>query len=112
MRLLIMFDLPTESKADLREYRRFSKYLKNEGYVMVQYSVYSKLCINTDSATTAVRRLEINSPFEGDVRYLVITEKQYQSIVKIHGEYSLQEKITTCDRLLVIGGLNSETDQR
>ncbi len=50
MRLLLFFDLPTKTKQDLREYRSFVKYLKNDGYLRVQYSVYAKLCINKDSA--------------------------------------------------------------
>lgn len=111
MRLLIMFDLPTETKFDLREYRKFSKYLKNEGYIMIQYSVYCKLCINIDAAETAARRLEINAPFDGDIRYLIVTERQYQNIIKVHGEYSLQEKITTSARVLIIGGLNNEDNK-
>lgn len=112
MRLLVMFDLPTESKEDLREYRRFSKFLKTEGFLMVQFSIYSKLCINADSAETISRRLEMNAPFEGDIRYLIVTERQYQNIIKIQGEYSLQEEITTSDRFILIGGMNNENNKR
>ena len=108
MRIVVIFDLPTETKADLRRYRKFVKFLVNEGYLRVQYSVYSKLCINSNSASTATKRLTNNSPAEGDVRYLVITEKQYQNIVNINDVHSLQEAVTTTDRTLMIGGMNGE----
>ncbi|WP_310652967.1 CRISPR-associated endonuclease Cas2, partial [Lactobacillus jensenii] len=40
MRLLIMFDLPTEPAQDRKNYRIFRKELINEGFVMIQFSVY------------------------------------------------------------------------
>ena len=110
MRLILMFDLPTETKEDLRNYRNFVKYLKTEGYIKVQYSVYSKLFINHDSSRTAAKRLKANSPLNGDIRYLIVSENQYLSIVNINNVYSLQEKITTTDRTMIIGGLNDESD--
>ena len=52
--------------------------------------------------------LSSNAPNEGDIRYLVVTERQFQNIVNLNNQYSLQEKITTTDRTLMIGGLNDE----
>ena len=103
-----MFDLPTETKKDLKNYRLFIKKLTNEGYIRIQYSIYSKLCINKDSAITASRKLKRIAPDSGDIRYMVITEQQYQNIVNINETYSLQEQITTSDRTIMIGGMNDE----
>lgn len=103
-----MFDLPTETKKDLKNYRIFVKKLTNEGYIRIQYSIYSKLCINKDSAITASKKLKRIVPDSGDVRYMIITEQQYQNIVNINETYSLQEQITTCDRTVMIGGMNDE----
>ena len=108
MRLIVIFDLPTETKTDQRKYRKFVKFLVNDGFLRIQYSVYCKLCINSDSAKTASKRLMNNSPSDGDVRYLIITETQYQNIVNVNNKYSLQESITTNDRTLLIGGMNDE----
>lgn len=108
MRLLLFFDLPTKTKQDLREYRSFVKYLKNDGYLRVQYSVYAKLCINKDSAKKAANRVKANAPIKGDIRFMVISENQYLSMVNVFDSYSMQEKITTTDRTLVIGGMNDE----
>lgn len=103
-----MFDLPTETKKDLKNYRIFVKKLTNEGYIRIQYSIYSKLCINKDSAITASKKLKRIVPDSGDVRYMIITEQQYQNIVNINETYSLQEQITTCGRTVMIGGMNDE----
>ena len=108
MRIILMFDLPTETSQDLKNYRDFVKYLKIEGFIRVQYSVYSKLCINHDAAQTAAKRLRGNTPLTGDVRYMIVTERQYLNIVNVNNVYSFQEKMTTADRTLFIGGLNSE----
>ncbi len=108
MRLVVIFDLPTITKTDKRNYRKFVKYLKNEGYIRIQYSVYSKLCINNNSCSTASKKLENNAPKDGDIRYMIITENQYLSIANINNVYSLQEQITTMDRTIIIGGMNSE----
>lgn len=35
-----MFDLPTETKREQREYRTFRKHLIENGFVMLQYSIY------------------------------------------------------------------------
>ena len=65
---------------------------------------------NNDSAKTIQKRLKNNVPDNGDIRYLIITERQYQNIVNMNSNYTLQENITTTDRTLIIGGLNSENN--
>ena len=40
MWVLALFDLPTESKAQRRAYTRFRKHLLEDGFTMMQYSVY------------------------------------------------------------------------
>ncbi len=110
MRLIVLFDLPTETKLHLKWYRDFIKYLKSEGFIRLQYSVYSKLCINSDSVHTAERRLIIHAPPQGDIRFLIVTERQFQNISNINGSYSLQEQITTTSLTFMIGGLNDESD--
>lgn len=108
MRLIIFFDLPTETSIQLRNYRKFTKFLKSDGYIRIQYSVYSKLCINSDSARVAAKRLVTNAPVVGDVRYMIVTERQFQNIENINQTYTLQEKITTTNRTIMIGEMNYE----
>lgn len=107
MRILLFFDLPTETSKDKREYRKFVKFLISEGFIRIQFSVYCKLCINSNSARTISKRIKGSSP-KGDVRYIIISEQQYQDITNINDSHSLNEMITTTDRILVIGGMNDD----
>ena len=108
MRIILFFDLPITTVAGKREYRRFIKYLESDGFIRIQYSVFFRLCINTDSARTVSKRLMHECPKDGNIRFIIITESQYQSITNVNESYSLQESITTTDRCIVIGGMNDE----
>ena len=86
--------------------------MSKEGYIRVQFSVYSKLCINSSAAETAAKHVLGAAPAEGDIRYLIITENQYLKITNINDTYSLQEKITTTDRTIMIGEMNDKNENR
>ena len=43
MRMIVFFDLPTESEADRREYRKFRRMLVKNGFIMMQESVYCRI---------------------------------------------------------------------
>lgn len=87
MRILVFFDLPTETSKDRKIYSRFRKFLIKEGFRMMQESVYSKLTLN-NSVTSAIRdKIEKNKPPKGIVQMLVITEKQFSSM-----EYIVRRK--------------------
>ncbi len=53
MRMILMFDMPTDTSDDRKAYRRFRKFLLSEGFIMHQFSVYSKLLLN-DTANKAM----------------------------------------------------------
>lgn len=80
MRLMIMFDLPTETSNQRREYRRFRKALINEGFIMIQYSVYVRVCVNRQSATFMEKRVSTYLPKDGTIQSLMLTEKQYNDM--------------------------------
>ena len=40
MRVIVFFDLPTQTLEDKREYRKFRKFLIKKGVLMIQESVY------------------------------------------------------------------------
>lgn len=108
MRIMLFFDLPMVSGKEKKIYRNFVKFLTNEGYIRIQYSLFCKLCINADSAQTEVKRVKENTPEQGDVRLLIISEGQFQKIIDINEKHSLQESITTTNRTLTIGEMNNE----
>ena len=108
MRIILFFDLPVGTSQEVRKYRQFVKYLESDDFIRIQYSVYCKLCINADSVKTYTKRVTKQCPDYGDIRLIVVTEQQYQSITNVNESYSLQESITTSDRCIVIGGMNNE----
>ncbi|MDO5043121.1 MAG: CRISPR-associated endonuclease Cas2, partial [Slackia sp.] len=62
MRVIVFFDLPTETAAQRKSYRLFRKYLLKEGYLMLQESVYAKLVIDDAHAKSAIARLREYRP--------------------------------------------------
>ena len=92
MRLLVFFDLPVVKKEDRKEYQNFRRFLLNDGYIMLQFSVYSRICNGIDGINKHINRLQKNIPPKGSVRYLQITEKQYTEMKFLVGSPKKQEK--------------------
>ena len=87
MRILVFFDLPVKTSAQRREATQFRKFLLNDGYHMIQYSVYARVCNGHDAVQKHTLRLKRCLPENGSIRVLVITEKQYGSIEVLLGNY-------------------------
>ena len=101
MRVIVFFDLPVLTKADMRNYRKFRKYLISQGFVMMQKSVYSKITLNGSSSKTVISNVKKNKPPAGIVQILTVTEKQFQSIEYILGQ-NQSEVLDTVDRVVMI----------
>ena len=99
--MILYFDLPTTTKKNLRDYRVFRNYILNEGFIMQQESVYSKLILNSTNSRLLMDRINENAPPTGLVEILVITEKQYSSIEMIVGK-RVSEVFDSVDRLVII----------
>lgn len=102
MKLLCMFDLPVDTKKEQRIYRKFRKKLIEEGFVMMQYSIYMRTCPTRDFANRLIVRLKKKSPDGGNVRLLIITEKQYDDMVLLVGTKALKEEAIGTERLVII----------
>ena len=101
MRILLFFDLPTETANDRRAYRQFRKMLLKEGFLMMQESVYSKLILNQQSANLVIAKLRKAKPAKGLVQLLTITEKQYSSIIDLVGIVNHIE-VNSLDKVIVL----------
>lgn len=99
MRILLFFDLPVLTAVQRRNYRRFVKLLKKNGFAMMQESVYVKMCLNQSSADVAILTVKNNKPPEGNVFALIVTERQFSSIEFIVGDYAT-DVVQTDERLL------------
>ncbi len=101
MRTMVFFDLPNIYAKDKRNYLKFRKYLINEGFIMMQESVYSKIVMNSQQSSLLLDRLRKVAPKKGLIQVLTITEKQYSQIEYIVGEHN-SKIIDNEDRLIVL----------
>lgn len=88
MRLILFFDLPVLTAAQRREYRKFVKLLKKSGFLMMQESVYVKMCLNDFNVKATLAVLENHKPKEGSVATISVTEKQFSSMTFLVGDFS------------------------
>lgn len=57
MRLIVLFDLPVGTKAERRKAQKFRDLLLKEGFIMMQFSCYSKFCRNDSEVSKYIRRI-------------------------------------------------------
>lgn len=101
MRLMIMFDLPIETSKQRRDYRRFRKKLIEEGFIMIQYSIYVRVCVSRQSAKFMERRISDFLPEDGVVQSLMVTEKQYSDMHFLVGK-SKDEVRNSSERTVIL----------
>lgn len=85
MWLYVMFDLPTETKAQRRDAARFRKDLLKDGFSMHQFSVYVRHCASNEAATVHIRRIKNMVPDEGLISVLKVTDKQFGDTIRFIG---------------------------
>lgn len=86
MWVLAMFDLPVMTPKQRKSYARFRKDLIEDGFTMMQYSVYKRHCASFENAEVHITRMGVRLPPEGEVRFLTITDKQYGRIRTFTGK--------------------------
>ena len=101
MRLLVFFDLPVVTKAERRAYTAFRRFLVNDGYDMIQFSIYGRILNGSDAEEKHMRRLLVNLPPEGSIRALTVTEKQYASMKLLVGLPLFQEKQVNSSQIVL-----------
>ena len=85
MWLLVLFDLPTETKKDIKEYTKFRKRLIQDGFTMFQFSIYVRHCANIENAEVHRKRVKSILPEFGKVGIMCITDKQFGNIELFFG---------------------------
>ena len=86
MWLFVFFDLPTETKKDRRNASQFRKNLLQDGFSMMQFSVYIRHCASSESADVHEKRINKLVPPFGKVSVLRITDKQFGMIINYLGK--------------------------
>lgn len=90
--LVVFFDLPTTSDEEKKNYTRFRKSLLEDGYQMIQYSVYARACVSGDRVETHARRLKSFLPPAGAIRCLFVTNIQWEKTFVFFGPDIVCEK--------------------
>ncbi|MBI3831831.1 MAG: CRISPR-associated endonuclease Cas2 [Planctomycetes bacterium] len=84
--LFVLFDLPVKTKTDRRHYRLFHKALLKDGFHRVQFSVYNRFCPSVENAEVHEKRVKEELPPEGEVRLVLLTDKQFERMKVYWGE--------------------------
>lgn len=86
MWLLVLFDLPTETKKDRHAAANFRKSLVQDGFTMFQFSIYIRHCASIENAEVHRRRVKTFLPEYGNVCIISITDKQFGDIELFYGK--------------------------
>ena len=90
MWVLVLFDLPTETKKDKRAYADFRKNLQRDGFTMFQFSIYVRHCASMENANVHIKRVKSFLPEFGKVGIMCITDKQFGNIELFYGKKAVE----------------------
>lgn len=99
MRSIVIFDLPVKTKKERRIATQFRKALLDDGFEMLQFSVYTRICVNRDNANMHIERIKKVAPKHGSIRMLMVTENQYSEMLVIAGQKTEQENKVSYEQL-------------
>lgn len=83
MWMTVMFDLPTYTREERKEAHDFRNFLQDNGFGMVQFSVYMKSCTGKEHCERLTTLIKNNLPQSGKIDILFFTDKQYENIVTL-----------------------------
>ena len=81
MWILVMFDLPTDTKTQRKAAGDFRNFLLDEGYERCQFSNYARFVNGKEAVETRINRIERALPAWGDVQILNFTDRQFRDMV-------------------------------
>lgn len=94
MWIFVLFDLPTETKKDRKNYTLFRKNLERDGFTMFQFSIYTRHCASRENAQVHIRRVKNFLPPHGHVCILQLTDKQFGMIELFIGKKAAEKPDT------------------
>lgn len=101
MRTIVLFDLPTDTPEEKRQYRRFRNMLIKNGFVMLQESVYTRMLITPSAQRSVINTIRKNKPQSGIVQILCVTEKQFAGMECIIGDYKT-DIVDSDERIIIL----------
>lgn len=101
MWVFVLFDLPVGTKAERGAAARFRNFLKTDGYIMIQFSVYARVCRGEDAVNKHIDRVTKSLPASGSVRALQVTERQYARMKLLVGARTKNEQVASQQLVLL-----------
>ncbi len=83
MWMMVMFDLPTETKKERKLASQFRAFLQKNGFEKIQWSVYVQFTGTLENSQKYVKAVKNNCPSIGDINILFFTDKQFANIIHI-----------------------------
>ncbi len=80
MWVIVLFDLPTETPYERKQYAQFRKKLLRDGFTQFQFSIYLRHCPSRENAAVHIRRVKAVMPSVGHIGILCITDKQFSQM--------------------------------
>ncbi|MFZ1322635.1 MAG: CRISPR-associated endonuclease Cas2 [Ignavibacteria bacterium] len=99
MWILVLFDLPTETKNDRKNYTKFRKAIMKDGFSMFQFSIYTRHCMSRENTNVHVKRVKSVLPPKGHIGILRITDKQFGEIEIFYGKKKETKNIKPSQQL-------------
>ncbi len=101
MRLFVFFDLPTGTKKERSQAAKFRNMLLKNGFMMLQFSVYVRVCKGQDMVSKYIDITMRHLPAKGHIRAMQVTDKQYERMHILIGEETVEEKNVGIQQLLL-----------
>ncbi len=92
MWMIVLFDLPVVEKSDQKAATAFRNFLLDNGFGMIQYSIYTKLFSGKDSCEKYYKMIKQSLPAEGKVDILTVTDHQYENIISYRSGKKAEKK--------------------
>ena len=86
MWLLVMFDLPVGNPDERKAAANFRKALLQDGFNMMQFSVYARDCPTKENLQVHKDRVLSFLPPSGSVSMMQVTDKQFSSMITVVGQ--------------------------
>jgi CRISPR-associated protein Cas2 len=83
--ILAMFDLPVMTESERKSATRFRNDLLENGYLMIQFSVYARPCISYEQMESHISRIKNLIPHAGNVRLMFMTDEQWKKSYTVIG---------------------------
>jgi CRISPR-associated protein Cas2 len=92
MWMMVLFDLPVIEKDERKDATNFRNFLLDNGFSMVQYSIYTRVFSGSDACEKYYKMIEGHLPKKGKVDILTITDRQYETIRSYSNKDTIHRK--------------------